>query len=633
MTPESIQNPFIDALADAVVCLEPDGTISEINRAAERLLGYERAELIGGSLTATVIDPSSESMAEWDRVFSTDLGSLENHSFKSHLCTHAGESIPITVELSILKSDHGTQVVGTLRDLRAELQQRRVSNYLQATFEAMDEGVSIYDENLRLVAWNERYEEMNVGLDPRHTTYGAELFELYRDSAGRGLFGPGDPDELAETHIEAIRSGPLIETELLFPNPQTTIRINRFRLPGGGICATFRDVTEERRLESELSHARKMEAVGRLAGGISHDLNNLLMVILGNAEMLLREPQLAPGVQARLDSIFDAATRGSRVTHRMLALSRKQPLLPVPVRFGELLNSLGSLLKRTIGENITVDTVVEESLWECAVDRSQLESMILNLATNARDAIGGEPGEIRFRLSNVELDSKQASRFGIEAGEFVRLVVADSGPGMPQEVLDQVFEPYFTTKAPGEGTGLGLSMAHGFVTQSNGGIAIESGSDGTEVTVLFPRLVAPSSEAKADEKSADAREKTTVAGVVLLVEDEELVRTTIEGQLQHLGFAVITAKDGESAKFVLEAASRIDLVVTDLVLPGAYNGQSVADLASTIHPDIPVIFMSGYYDEALDRMEKPGPETLLVKPFTMLDLEKTVRKVLEKEEA
>ena len=347
----------------------------------------------------------------------------------------------------------------------------------------MDQGITIYDQDLRLVAWNNRYYEMDIE-SAENMHYGAYLFDLYVNLAKKGIFGSGDPNELAERHIEAIRNGPLIEYELLTPPSGKLIQIHRFRLPNGGICATFTDVTKEVRKEEQLRQSAKMDALGRLTGGVAHDFNNILAVVIGNLKLALNEIE-DKELLRYINHSLDAANRGAKLTDRLLAFARKQPLSPEKTNLATLLSSLHAMLQQLMGEEIDIELNCDPEIWLCEVDRNQLENVIVNLVVNARDAMS-EGGKLIIEVSNniVGADARE-----LESGQYVRISVIDNGAGMEKEIVEKAFDPFFTTKETGRGTGLGLSMAHGFVKQSGGQIKISSvAGRGTAVNIYLPRL-------------------------------------------------------------------------------------------------------------------------------------------------
>ena len=504
----------------------------------------------------------------------------------------------------------------------------RIAEYLRATFEAVDEGVTIFDSDLRLVTWNHRLIEMETGIAPQFLRYGASLEELYIESAKLGLFGEGDPEEIARYHIQAIRNGPLIPTEILRPKSGRSIRINRFRLPDGGVCATFRDLTEELRLEADLRQSQKLEAIGKLTGGLAHDLNNLLTVIVGNVELLAlkAEDETAEG----LDAIMQSATRASDLTHRLLAFARKQPLAPKATQVGPLLNSFADLLQKAAGENVLVEVLSDSETWSCLVDRSQLETTVLNLVVNARDSIT-DGGSIRVVTSNAELSFEAAHKLDLEPGHYVCISVDDTGRGMTVEHLERAIEPFFTTKPPGQGTGLGLSMAHGFAKQSGGGIMIDSApGQGTGVKLYFPRHEARVEWEKPVPQPATAHRDLLEGKTVLLVEDDDSVRSVVAQQLRRLGTSTVIVASQASEALELARGIRVDLLVTDLFLKNGPGGLDLARALRNTHPAIPILFMSGYSEEVLAlQKSEPFGTKLLSKPFRISDLSSAIRGALE----
>lgn len=521
--------------------------------------------------------------------------------------------------------------VATLRpvvvDGRDGIEQRaRISEFLEATFEAMDEGIAIFDDGLRLVSWNQRYLDiMGAAVEP-FTKYGAQLLDFYVDSAKRGLFGPGDPIELAKARIDAARSGPLLQTEDLTPSPGRVVRINRFRLDNGGICATFRDETEERRIEAQLRQAQKMEAVGKLTGGVAHDLNNILAVVIGNVEILL---DAAGGDLEReaLDDVLTAANRGAELTHRLLAFARKQPLTPQPTRVAPLLETLCSMLRRLLGETIDVVVVAAPDLWLCDVDRGQFENTIINLAVNARDALASG-GTVRIEASNLELTDRHVAEVeGPGVGEYVAVTVTDNGAGMTDDVQARAFDPFFTTKPSGQGTGLGLSMVHGFVKQSGGHVRIDSEvGEGTSVRILLPRSEG-AEERTPERPDVDMRSEALVTETVLVVEDDARVRAIVTRQLKVLGYSTLEAATAEEALRALDGGARFDLLLTDVVLPGL-TGHELASRVSTSRPELPVVFMSGYTEDMIPQAQLDAGVTLLPKPFQLAELARVLRQKL-----
>jgi PAS domain S-box-containing protein len=393
-----------------------------------------------------------------------------------------------------------------------------------------------------------------------------------------------------------------------------------------------RDMTERREAEEHLRQSQKMEAIGQLTGGVAHDFNNLLTIIGGNLETIERH---LPAENAKVHSMLGTALRGvdraSTLTRRLLAFSRRQPLDPKPIELNRLIMGMSDLLARTLGERISVQTVLSGGLWPTSVDANQLENAVLNLAVNARDAMGGS-GKLTIETANTYLDEVYAAAHDeVRAGEYAMLAVSDTGLGMTNEVMDKAFEPFFTTKKFGEGTGLGLSQVYGFVKQSGGHIKIYSEvGEGTTVRLYFPRALGNAAEDRAS--SAKATPFAKAMETVLVVEDDADVRAYSTEILRELGYAVLQAADADEALGVLATEQQIKLLFTDVGLPGAMNGRQLADEARERRPDIRVLFTTGYARNAIvhhGRLDR-GVE-LIVKPFTYSSLAAKVRSVLDKE--
>jgi PAS domain S-box-containing protein len=392
-----------------------------------------------------------------------------------------------------------------------------------------------------------------------------------------------------------------------------------------------RNVTEQRRVEEALRQSQKMEAVGQLTGGIAHDFNNLLQGITGSLDLL--EKRLAQGRLSDLNRFITgamaAANRAAALTHRLLAFSRRQPLDPRPVSANPLIASMEDLLRRTMGEQITVELILATDLRPILCDPHQLENAVLNLAINGRDAMP-EGGKLIIETCNCDLD--EGSSFwsrDMRPGAYVCVSVTDTGIGMSQETIEKAFEPFFTTKPLGQGTGLGLSMIYGFVRQSEGYTQISSRlAQGTSVRLFLPRY----SGDLAVEEQHDAVPVVLMTGdgeTVLVVEDEPVVRGLIVEVVADLGFAALEATDGPGALEVLQTSQRIDLLISDVGLPGL-NGRQLADAARLLRPGLKVIFMTGYAEVAASAQGflEPGM-SLITKPFAMAELAAKIRAVIE----
>jgi signal transduction histidine kinase len=389
------------------------------------------------------------------------------------------------------------------------------------------------------------------------------------------------------------------------------------------------EVAERERAQETLRQVQKMEAIGQLSGGIAHDFNNLLTVIMGGLERVQRS---GPPDDERLQRAAEVAMLGARraatLTQRLLAFSRRQPLDPQPTDVNRLVNETMALLRRTLGETIELAAVLSPRLWVVDVDRNQLENALLNLAVNARDAMP-QGGKLTIETANALLDEAYvAVTPELKAGQYVAISVSDTGSGMPPEIVERVFEPFFTTKEPGRGTGLGLSQVYGFIKQSGGHVRIYSvPNQGTTVRLYLPRY---HGELEADSASTKAVAPPRANGeVVLVVEDDDQVRAHTTEVLRELGYRVVEAGDANAALRANKAEPRIDLLFTDVVLPGKYSGRQLADLLLATRPGMKVLYTTGHARDAIVHRGRLDPGTALItKPFAMQALAEKVWTVL-----
>ena len=394
----------------------------------------------------------------------------------------------------------------------------------------------------------------------------------------------------------------------------------------GYFTATL-DLTDQRRAEQQLRQAQKMEAVGQLTGGVAHDFNNLLTVIHGNLELIAGRLE-DPAMIRMTRSAIDATRRGAELTQRLLAFSRKQVLSPTAIDLGELLSGMAELMRRTLGATVAVEVASPDGLWRCDADHGQLQSAILNLALNARDAMP-EGGSMTIETGNIILsDVDVTKQDDVPAGEYVKISVANTGTGMSREVLDHAIEPFFTTKEVGEGSGLGLSMVHGFISQSGGYVTIESEEGtGSVVTLYLPR-----SGAESEPAPAGAAEEQTVSHGerILVVEDDAEVRAVTVNMLGDLGYDTVEAADGEEAIETMRRTPELDLLFTDVVLSGGLSGADVAREAAQRLPGIKILFTSGNAETVLTRDgEREASVQLINKPFRKADLARKLRTILD----
>jgi signal transduction histidine kinase/CheY-like chemotaxis protein len=389
----------------------------------------------------------------------------------------------------------------------------------------------------------------------------------------------------------------------------------------------FRDLTDKVAAEERIRQSEKMEAIGQLTGGIAHDFNNILTVITGTIEILAaavaREPQLA----AITKMIDEAAARGADLTQHLLAFARRQPLQPREIDVNTLVIDTAKLLRPTLGEQIEIESAFEEETCAAHVDPNQLATAIINLALNARDAMP-DGGKLLLETGWADLDATYASLYDdVRPGRYAMIAVSDSGSGIPAAIIDKVFNPFFTSKGPGKGTGLGLSMVYGFVKQSAGHIRIysEEGHGTTIRMYLPPGSGAPSAAPEDRAASVEGGQET-----ILVVEDDRLVRGYVLAQLHSLGYATLEAANAAEALAIADAGEAFDLLFTDIIMPGSMNGRQLASAMQRLRPRTPVLFTSGYTENAIVHHGRLDTGILLLaKPYRKSELARMIRKALE----
>jgi PAS domain S-box-containing protein len=519
----------------------------------------------------------------------------------------------------------GTAINGMLDRLHASQDQLRASEelYRRLVDEASDV-VFTYNTQGWITSWNRAGEEL--------TGYRQEevlkmrMYDLVPEerkawAMSQVALALSRPDQPYRGEVEvAARGGrrALVEinNRVLMENGE----------PRGGL-AIARDVTERRKLESALSQAQKMDAIGRMAGGVAHDFNNMLAAILGYAELLLSRTDLPDTVRSFVGEISKAADRSAALTRQLLAVSRKQELRPRVLDLNSIVTSMGMMLKRLLNENLTLVCELADPLPKVRVDPSQVEQILLNLAVNARDAMP-QGGILTLRTAEVRLSEKEAERLAASPGHYVVLSAEDGGCGMDPETRDRIFEPFFTTKEAGRGTGLGLSTVYGIVQQSGGCIAVESElGRGTTFSVYLPVM---SDAGSSEELERGAGSVPSGKETILVAEDEHLVRAIVRETLEQSGYKVFEAASGDQALRVHEKAeSPIQLLLTDVVMPGL-GGPELAELIAVRDPRIAIVFMSGYTDETIlkDAVDRRG-RAFIQKPFSPVDLARMVRATLD----
>lgn len=539
---------------------------------------------------------------------------------------------------------------------------------LRAALDHINQGLSVVDHELRVVVTNRRLFEL---FDfPLHLAEPGTPFEAFmRCTAERGEYGPGDPDKLTRDRVELARKFRSHYLERTRPNGRI-VAAQGEPLPGGGFVTVYTDVSEQRRnefelkerstlleervqartaelsalnrelhktidsqkkMESALVQARKMEAVGRIAGGLAHDFNNLLTIILGNLGALMDTYKDWKDVADHLEPAIRAARRGADTTRQLLAFARRQPLQPVPIDVKSLITDLVPLLRRSMSTvEIVVATNRDDGCCWALADPHMLENALLNLAMNARDAMPGG-GLLSMEIECVAHDGSPLAEAAFDAspseGDYVQVAVRDTGCGIDPDILPKVFEPFVTTKDAGSGTGLGLSLVYGFVKQSGGYARVESErGEGTCVTFLLPQT-SPEDEMQDTDHVPDSTIGEGCGKLVLLVEDEDDVRAIVRRQLSDHGYLVIEARDGVQASRLLENVHDIAILISDVVMPGGLSGVDLARLVRSTRPGIRSILISGLAEWIENAHIEKDEFPVLRKPFDKLELLRLIENV------
>ncbi|KAK45575.1 histidine kinase [Caballeronia jiangsuensis] len=620
----------------AAFCLTPEGFVSTWNPGGTAIYGYEDEEIVGRHYSVFFPDDARQhQMLEEELSEAREHGGFEAEGWRRR---KDGSVFWASVLTTALLGPDGS-LFGFAKIVRDESDKRRAHDAViegERRFRLLVEGVTDYSifmlspEGL-VTNWNSGARRIKGYC--AEEIIGSHFSRFYTpEDAAAGL-----PQRALETAANVGR----FESEGWRLRRDGTkfwahVIVDAIRDEIGkliGFAKITRDVTEKREADqlleetrSALFQAQKMEAIGKLTGGVAHDFNNVLQVLRGNLELLRSRCLHDKWSLDRLANAIDAVERGAKLSSQLLAFGRRQALRPVSVNLAAMVHGMDDLLRRALGETIEVETVVSGGLWNAFVDSHQLENVVLNLAINARDAMP-DGGKLTLELANAMLDDRYVrSLSDVPAGQYVMLGVTDTGAGMPPEVLERAFDPFFTTKPEGEGTGLGLSMAYGFVKQSGGHIRIYSEvGHGTTVRVYLPR----SSMGAIDPV---VWRSTPIAGgteTILVVEDDQKVQATVIEMLTDLGYTVLKADNADQALVVLSSGVHVDLVFTDVVMPGSLKSPEMARRAVESRPHLKVLFTSGYTQNAIvhgGRLD-PGVE-LLSKPYSREDLAFKIRQML-----
>lgn len=621
---ERLFSAAVESSNDAIVTKSLDGTITGWNPAAERLFGFTMAEAVGKSIE--IIVPKDRYHEMWDILARIGRGQkVEQH--ETVRVRKDGSLVEISLGISPIRL-HSGEIIGaskTARDITQAKQARiALSESEQLAASILDTALDAFvqtDARNVITNWNLQA-EIVFGWS-RTEAVGNDLTKLIIPSSDHTAqntacfmqFGQHDDIGRRREVTTVRKDGKEIQTELSI----TALR----RREGFIFNGFFRDVTEKIAIEDRMRQTEKLEAIGQLTGGIAHDFNNILTVIIGTIEILAEAVKDNPQMSVIAKMIDEAAGRGADLTQHLLAFARKQPLRPQVTDVNALIVDTGRLLRPTLGEHIDVDSRFSGEACLALVDPSQLSTALLNLALNARDAMP-EGGKLLFESETVYFDASMPGTQGdFEPGRYVVITVSDTGAGIPADLIDKVFEPFFTSKEIGKGTGLGLSMVYGFVKQSSGHVTITSNEgSGTTIKLYLPAttesLDVLDVEPLASHEFGDER--------ILVVEDDRLVRDYVTTQLHSLGYTTRTASNAAEALSFIESGEAVDLIFTDLIMPGSMNGRQLADEIHKLRPGSRILFTSGYTEDTVIHEGRLDPDVLLLaKPYRKSELAKMVR--------
>jgi PAS domain S-box-containing protein len=617
----------VESSSDAIVTETVDGTITGWNPGAERLLGYMADEVIGKPANIIVPEHLHSKSGEVLRRISTGK---EIEDYESVRIRKDGRQIDVSISVAPVKSDSG-EIVGVAFAARDITAKKRVLHALleseqlaRGIVAAAPDAFIQFDENGKIVDWNPAAEAMFGWI--KHEVLGMALGELVVKPDRRETFEKRIASYFRPTVSASIRAhfseqfvrrdGELLDAEVAF---------GVLNLTHGYVFNMFvRDVTEKNAAEERLRQAQKMDAIGQLTGGVAHDFNNMLTIITGTIDILEAGVADRPELASIAKLINEAADRGAELTSRLLAFARKQPLQTRPTDVNDVIAESVRLLRPALGPNVEIDMLLEENLWSALIDSAQLSMAMVNLGINARDAMPNG-GKLTLQTENVRLDQTSVNG-DVEASEFVMIAVTDTGVGIPEEIRERVFEPFFTTKQIGKGTGLGLSMVYGFIKQSGGHVKLYSEEGiGTTIKLFLPR-------ARAEELIEPATQAAIAGGdeLILIVEDDALVRSYLTAQIQSFGYRTRSAANAAEALALIDDGLAFDLLFTDVIMPGQMNGRELAEEAEKRRPGLKVLFTSGFTEDAvIHRGRLNRGILLLAKPYRVADLARVLRCALD----
>ncbi|MEZ5831493.1 MAG: response regulator [Dongiaceae bacterium] len=627
---EARYRQILSIAPDAIVAMDESLHIATFNQAAERLFGCSADEAIGQSaemlLPTRFVDLIRDQIKQF--AASRDVTTQIRSPDKLYARRKTGVEFPAEIYVSKMIEDRRTIFTAIIRDItdRENMMAtlRQTNQTLDAVVQSSPVAILGFDASRRVIVWNRNAERI-FGLSASDVI--GRPFPPLIEVAGTEL----------GTMVRRLLEGEVLSDLEIHQQPSKTAVLD-LRVSGaplydadqhvrGAVCVV-EDVTASKVTQRQLEHAQRMEAVGQLTGGLAHDFNNLLAVVIGNLDLLQDQPGLNASAKESVDLALKASLGGANLIRQLLAFSRRQTLSPKPFDMGQLATSTQELLSRTLGEHIEVEMRLAPDLWPALADATQVESAIANLAINARDAMP-DGGRLTLEAANKHLDERYAATNPeVEPGDYVMLAVSDTGTGIPPEILSRVFDPFFTTKEHGKGSGLGLSMIYGFAKQSRGHVRIYSEvGEGTTVRLYLPRAVdkvaaaAPSESKRTDADKIDA--------IVLVVEDNVDVRKIVSRLLRDFGCTIVEANGAAAALDILQSDRKIDLMFSDVVMPGGMSGAELVHAARHLRPGIKTLLTTGFAEAALRaQVQFADAGEILSKPYRREDLARKIRSVL-----
>ena len=627
---ESRKAAMLEAALDAIITIDAAGRVQEWNASAERLFGYSRQDAMGRAMEELIIPEAQRErhVAALRRHLATGESAILGRRVELTALRADGTEFPVELAVSRTEVDGVLQFDGFIQDLterrRAETELRESQSLFCEFMDHLPAPAFVRTDGGELIYVNAGYERF----------FGSTLEEL-RKKPLHQMVPPEVVTRLQAAYQQVREENRPVGLTAAIPDPAGNSHEFRFHLfpirrAGGrrflgGIAV---DISEQRQLEHQFHQVQKMEAVGRLAGGVAHDMNNVLAVINGYSELLLDTAGLDTRVRARLNEIRGAGERAAGLTRQLLAFSRRQVLAPAVLDLNEVIGGLVGMLRRLIGEDVELALLSARELGKVRADRGQVEQVLMNLAVNARDAMP-TGGQITIETQNTFLDRSYCEQHaGVDPGPYVVFSVSDTGCGIPKEMQERIFEPFFTTKDPGKGTGLGLATAFGIVKQSGGHVSLYSEPGiGSTFRVYLPRA---EGTPEACEPELPPTESIRGTETILLAEDEDGVRWMVREALRAVGYSVlIAATPAEALEIAAGHPGPIDLLLSDVVMPGM-GGRELAERVDKLRPNTRVLFMSGYTDDAIVRHGVLAARMAFIqKPFSPAALARKIREVLD----